>query len=195
VQSWDGEAWVTDATVAPAGTASALRARVVEWTTERAVLCLTTTAGAVRRELYITLQRGWTGPRFELYTANEGASATATVSVYTKTAGDATYQRSDGAATAIAAGASIGTFTGLAPWVALLGPGADRGIGLAVLQAAVNLRGAILSGREGLALESPTGYVSVTIGLGGRASVVADATLLGKLNLTEGHAVPEVVGR
>ena len=195
VQSWDGTAWVTDATVAPSGTASDLRARVVEWATERAVLCLTSTASGVRRALYITLQRGWSAPRFELYTANAAGSATATINVYAKTAGEATYQRSTGSATAIEAGSSIGTFATVAPWVALLGPGTDRGVSIAVLQAALNLRGAILSGREGLALESPTSYASATIGLSSRAGVLTAAAELGATNLIQTVTVPEVVGR
>jgi hypothetical protein len=195
VQSWDGAQWVTDATVKPEGSATALRARVVEWTTERAVVCITSTAGATRRELYLTLQRGWTGPRFELYTADEAGTATATIAVHVKTAGDATYQRSTGGATAIVSGVSIGTFAAVEPWVALVGPGTDRGIGLAVLQAAMNLRGAILSGREGLAFESPASYASVTVGLGSRLGAVPRAEDLGATNLIDARTFPEVVAR
>lgn len=45
-----------------------LRANVVSWTPERVVLCVhLNRAGAGRARLYVTLQRGWLGPRFELY--------------------------------------------------------------------------------------------------------------------------------
>lgn len=199
VQSWSGSAWVTDATVAHPAGATAFAARVVEWTTERAVLCITSTLydewSTPRGEMYISLQRGWSGPRIELYAKNAQGSATASLNVYAKSSGEATYQRSDNIPTAIVSGTSIGTFTGLQPWVALLGPGTDPGVSLAVLQEAVNLRGAALSGREGLAFESPTGYVSVTLGIGPRADVVSDATKLGRRNMVDMRTVPELVAR
>jgi hypothetical protein len=196
VQSWTGSAWQTDATVTHPTGATTFRSRVVEWTSERAVICITSTLSAgTRGELYITLQRGWSGPRVELYATNAAGNATASLNVHARTSGDSTYQRSTGGATAIVSGTSIGTFTGLAPWVTLVGPGTDRGVALAVLQQALNLRGAILSGREGLAFESSTGYVSVTIGLGARASAATDAGVLGALNLTDARAVPDVVAR
>lgn len=196
VQAWTGSAWVTDATIAHISGATGFRARLVAWTTERAVLCITSTlSSGVRGEMYVTLQRGWSGPRVEQYAVNAAGSATAHINVYAKSSGDATYQRSTGSATAIVSGTSIGTFSGLAPWVALVGPGTDRGVSLAVLQAAVNLRGAILSGREGLTFESATSYASVTVGLGARATAAADAAALGALNLTDAQAIPELVGR
>lgn len=201
IQELISSLWVTSATVVQQGTGEFIAARVVEWTTERAVLCLTsvnpgaTEADDVRCELYVTLQRGWLGPRLQMYGNRAIGGTSVTLNVYAKSAGDATYQRSTGGATAIVDGTSIGTFSGLAPWVALLGPGTDRGISLAVLQTAVNLRGRITSGREGLAFESATNYVSVTIGLGPRASVAGDAAQLGAMNLIDARTVPELVAR
>lgn len=53
------------------------RAAVIEWTPERAVVRVTTVrAGIGRVELYITLQRGWIGPRVEAYAkALDGTAA------------------------------------------------------------------------------------------------------------------------
>jgi hypothetical protein len=52
---------------------------VVEWTPERAVLRVVTSAVAggttYRMETYITLQRGWTGPRVECYPSPNAAGA------------------------------------------------------------------------------------------------------------------------
>jgi hypothetical protein len=72
----------------PAGTTAAfdtlLSAAVAEWTPERAVLRV-----RLRRvgtdsycDLYITLQRGWLGPRFELYTSWGGSGALGAMLVY-----------------------------------------------------------------------------------------------------------------
>jgi hypothetical protein len=193
VANWSGSAWVMNATAMHPAGASAFKARVVEWTTERAVVCITSLlAAGVRGELYVTLQRGWTGPRLELYAAG---AATVSLNVYAKTAGDATYQRSSGAATAIVAATSIGTFAGLEPWVALVGPGTDLGVSLATIREAVNLRGAMASGREGLAFESPTPYVSIAIAVGPRASAATDADAFGGQHLTDAQQIPDLVAR
>lgn len=51
--------------------ATRLKASVVEWTPDRAVIRVvmgfSANAEPNRAEVYITLQRGWTGPRFEMY--------------------------------------------------------------------------------------------------------------------------------
>lgn len=197
VQGWSGTAWMTDATIShPAGAASFV-ASVVEWTTERAVLLVTSLLSAgVRGEMYVTLQRGWSGPRAELYARNAAGSATATLNVHAKTSGAATWQRSSAGPTAITAGVSVGTFAAIEPWAALVGPGTDRGVAVVVMQEAVNMRGApTLAGRNGLAFESPTLYSSVTLGLGARATAATDADALGGLALTDCQQVPDVVAR
>ncbi len=199
IYTWATSVWVLNATVSSAGYGSSYiyRVRVVEWTTERAVLAVTSVSatGTPRFDMFIALQRGWTGPRIENYAANQaGSSQAAAIGVYTKSAGDATIQRSTGGATAIASGTSIGAFTGLQPWAVLLGPGTDLAVHLAVVQEAVNLRGSVLSSREGVLLEA-NNYVSVTLGIGARASAVADATSLGQRNLIDARAVPECVAR
>ncbi len=75
-----GEGWVERERVSPAFADSGwitelTYAAVKEWTPERAVLFtrFATASGSV--DCYIILQRGWTGPRFEIYTR---PSATAT---------------------------------------------------------------------------------------------------------------------
>lgn len=196
-QSWTGSAWSTDATVTHPAGATGFAVRLVEWTTERTVLRITSLlAAGVRGEMYVSLQRGWAGPRAELYARNAAGTALATINVYAKTAGTTTWQRSNAGPTTIVPGTSIGTYAGISPWTVLLGPGTDRGVALAVLQTALNLRGApALSSRNGLAFESATSYASVGLSLGTRASAVADATAYGALHLTDSQQVPELVAR
>lgn len=196
VQAWSGSAWVMHATVAHPSGATGFAARVIEWTTERAVLRITSLlAAGTRGELYVTLQRGWTGPRFELYARNSAGTATTSLNVYAKSTGEATWQRSNAGPTGIVSATSIGTFAVIEPWVALVGPGTDLGVALAVVQEAVNLRGAILSSREGLAFESTTPYVSVAMAIGPRASAATDADTFGGLHLMDSQQVPELVTR
>jgi hypothetical protein len=196
VQSWSGTAWVLNETVEHPAGAAGFAARVLEWTTERGVIRITSAlTGNARGELYITLQRGWTGPRFELYVRNAGGTGTASLNVYVASIGEATWQRSNAGPTGITATASIGTFAAISPWVALVGPGADLGVALAVVQEAVNLRGAILSGREGLAFESSTPYVSVGTAVGPRASAAFDADTFGRQHMIDAQQIPELVAR
>lgn len=197
VQSWSGAAWTLDATIAHPAGATSFACRVLEWTADRAVLLMNSSLSAgVRGELYLTLQRGWTGPRAELYARDAAGAATATLNVYAKTSGAGTWQRSSAGPTAISAGVSVGTFAAIEPWVALLGPGTDRGVAVAMMAEAVNLRGAaVLAGRPGLAFESPIRYVSVAVGLGPRASAAADAQTFGRQALYDCQQVPELVAR
>lgn len=196
VQLWTGAAWVMNATAAHPSGASGFAARVVEWTQDRAVIRITSLlAAGTRGEMYITLQKGWTGPRFELYGRNAAGNATTSINVYAKSTGDATWQRSNAGPTGIVSGTSVGTFSGIEPWVALVGPGTDLGVALAVQQTAVNMRGAILSSREGLAFESSTQYVSVAVAIGPRASAATDADTFGGQHLTDSQQVPELVAR
>lgn len=195
VQSWSGTAWVTDATVTPPAGATQFAGRVIEWTTERAVLqILSATASPQRVTTYVTLQRGWTGPRVETYQQDTtGAGVATSIGVFAKTAGTGTFLRSSGTVT-IVNGTNHGTWTGLAPWGLLLGPGTDRAVWLAMLQQAVTATGALLSSRPGLTL-SATGYVSVHIGDGPRATGGADAATAAQVQLYDQRAIPELVAR
>lgn len=199
VQGWTGSAWVTDATVAPLVTGMTVtRARVVEWTPERAVIAITGLSGSggstVRHEVFISLQRGWTGPRFEAYADAIGATGTAQLTVYAKSTGDSTAQRDSGGAVAITNGATVGGSFNNKPWVLLLGPGTDRAVHVAVIQTTPTLTGALMSSREGITFAN-NDYVSVWVGLGARATGVADATAHGQRGLIEARVVPELVAR
>lgn len=197
VQTWTGSAWAMVATVAPLVTGFAtVRARVVEWTPERAVIAVTGTSssGTLRHEIFITLQRGWTGPRVECYSDIAGGSTTAQFTVYSKSTGTSTVQRSSGTTT-ITSGGAVGTFSGLQPWALLLGPGTDGAIWLAAVQAAaLTLTGAIMNSRGGVTA-SAADYASLWLGIGPRASGVADATAHGQRGLIDSRVVPELVAR
>lgn len=75
VDVWTGSAWVVQGAVYCMRSAASqlpVSARVQEYTPERAVVevvCQTTGDPYSRERTIITLQRGWTGPRFELYLA------------------------------------------------------------------------------------------------------------------------------
>jgi hypothetical protein len=176
-----------------------VRGSVVEWTPERAVLLVTglQTPEFVRIRMYVTLQRGWTGPRFEVYAHDIDSTASVALWVYAKSTGDATFQKSTGGAVAITSGGALGTFVGLEPRAALVGPGTDRAVWLSVLQESTTVTGDVLSSREGVRLvgAGTSGWVSAWLGLGARASAVADSTAHGKYGLYDARTVPEMVGR
>lgn len=197
IAHWTGSAWVVNATAAHPSGATGFAVRVVEWTQERAVVRVTSLLSAgVRGELYVTLQRGWTGPRLELYGRNAAGNATVSLNVYSKSTGTSTWQRSNAGPTSIVAGTSVGTFSSIEPWVALVGPGTDLGVALAVQQTAVNLRGAVaLASRNGLAFESSTPYVSVHIAVGPRATAATDADTFGGQALVDAMQIPELLAR
>lgn len=198
VQAWSGSAWVTDATVVPIAGLLNLKASVLEWTPERGVIVLSATVGTPttsRVQIFVTLQRGWTGPRFECYTYSTTGAGTATLSIYAKSTGNSTFQKSTGGAVAITTGGALGTFTGLEPWGLLLGPGTDLGVHIAVLQQAITLTGATLSSREGVTFASTSGYVSMWLGIGPRATAAGDAANHGLYGLTDARQVPELVAR
>ncbi|MEW6582731.1 MAG: hypothetical protein AB1416_08225, partial [Actinomycetota bacterium] len=85
VDVWTGSAWAEQGKAVIArhnGSLFALdtlvSARVVEWTAERAVVCVVMRAAAdatSREEVFLTLQRGWLGPRIEVYPARTAGGA------------------------------------------------------------------------------------------------------------------------
>lgn len=198
VQSWTGSAWSTDATVRPATNIAIQGARVLEWTPERAVLLIGGVAG-VRVQMFVTLERGWTGPRVECYADQDEGAATAELYVHVKSSGTTTLTRSDGSVT-IQPGLYYGTFASRAPWALLQGPGTDRAVHLAVVQAGAELTGTAgptgtaVSGRNGVRAGALQ-YVSLWVGLGLAASGVADATAHGQRGLIDARAIPELVAR
>jgi hypothetical protein len=90
-------------------------AQVMEWTPERAVLRATFTATAggstYRSEVYITLQRGWLGPRLETYIAPRGA---------TKLGAYWRYVGYGGAYTPLMFSSGTGTLA-TEPWITMIG--------------------------------------------------------------------------
>ena len=168
VDVWTGSAWAEQGKVTVqryTGTwndlDTFLDARVIEWTPERAVVRVVLTRAAdasSRDEVYVTLQRGWVGPRFEVYPARTSAGAVAGsgLSWSPVTAATASTDESafavDATSTAVqaaTAGSGGTTFTAAAlgaasftgeNWVALNREGAAYDVVLAVLQAGAEKR-------------------------------------------------------
>lgn len=89
LEAWDGAAWVEQGRLQPFGYADGTAvtfptfrsANVEEWTPERAVIRYVAdrpagAANPARAELYVTLERGWTGPRVEMYVSTAAAATT-----------------------------------------------------------------------------------------------------------------------
>lgn len=180
---------------------------VKEWTPERAVVggAFRPPDSTARCEVYLTLQRGWAGPRVEIYAAGIDPPDAAKEDVALRLApallGLSTLGRSSGTST-LTNGTSYGDFSTLEPWAYVLGPDPNLALHLAVLQ-----EGAAIDGRDdsamygavrhGLSLASPAGdgYLSATLGVGPRATAAADAETLGRTNLIDARAVPMLVER
>ena len=201
VYSWISGAWALDATVVAGAVVGTLnltlvRATVVEWTPERTVVMVTGVQSPeiIRVKVYVTLQRGWSGPRFEIYGWDVDSTANVALWTYSKSTGDSTFQKSTGGAVAITSGGSLGTFSGLAPHASVVGPGTDRAIWWAVVNDDLSLLGAVLSSREGVSAQR-IGYVSIALGLGPRASAATDATQHGKNMMYDTQTIPELVAR
>lgn len=148
----------------PAGTRNLynalVRSSVVEWTPERAVLRVSMLrAGEGRADVYITLQRGWTGPRVEVYARRFDGVSPGVLIGYSPAgaAGDSTIVMREGLPVPNGAGAvwaepnqtfanpAMGIFgasipSGIALNAVLVQPVTGPGITLAVVQAAAELR-------------------------------------------------------
>lgn len=165
--------------------------RVAEWTPERAVLALAFDDRDTM--IYVTLQRGWLGPRVEAYNQS-GVSTTMRFRVRSSESGAVTLGRSSGTAT-IAAGTSYGNFSAIEPWVYLRPQtgAAPPSLWAAVLQESVALTGR--TGNSGVDFANAD-YLSVTFGGGATALLAAAesaADALGQTNLIESHAAPDLV--
>lgn len=185
-----------------------VRPMVLEWTPERAVIgAILSDGGADRCALYITLQRGWTGPRFEAYAtwAAAGKPGVA-LRVVPMMAGNTVFGRSGGTGGTIVNGTDYGDFTGLEPWFYLQPQSPNLGLLGAVLQESAKVIGCFDStaygvSRRGVELlapygETPAGYLSVTLGIGPNGGAEAtEAQNLGRTNLIDARAVPLLVER
>lgn len=174
-----------------------VRADVLEWTPDRAVVRAILRRAAdtySREEVYLTLQRGWTGPRVEVYAPakSTGATAGATIMIFraaapsgTDTAEkfDATLQTATGSAN-FTDGAAVGaaTFTG-ENWIGMRRTGVAA-IGLAVLQV---LTAAVRSStsaygtlRNGLSVGITSGgYAGAHVGMNDRSDATAREATVG----------------
>lgn len=193
----------------PAGTetqyTTVISRQLVEWTPERAVLHVRLGISTTDRvDLYITLQRGWTGPRVEAYAswASAGKPGVA-IRLVPFTSGATTLGREAGTVAISNGTTHLSSFATWAPWLYLLAPAPNLALHAAVLAELVKLIGRASSAeygssRNGISITAQDataieGYISATLGVGARGSETADATLLGETNLYATQAIPELV--
>jgi hypothetical protein len=180
-------------------------ASLVEYSETRAVIQAVVKTGiSGRDEIFITVQQGWAGPRFEVYAGNEPNGEKGAAALAWTVAGpdaDASAYKQDAAAAVVStamgtghtgqfAEATLGaaTFTG-ENWVILNRWGAARSVTFSVVQASLK---AILSSdteaygvpRNSVAFRGPeaSGYVSVALGflpLGTAQALEAESMTLG----------------
>lgn len=199
IDRWTGSAWleVGKVLIERVGTSTAycdtlVSANVVEWTPERAVVHVVMNVAAdsfSREDVYITLQRGWNGPRFEVYPAPKtgGVAAGAGVAVFrvdaasgTDTANkyDASLQTTTGSPSFAAGAIGAGTFTG-ENWV-VMRRSTLQAIILAGLQAGASGRtengsAAYGAARNGISIRSASTAAYVSAHLGINAASTTDA--------------------
>ena len=182
IDRWSGSAWVEQGKVLieRVGTATAycdtlVSANVIEWTPDRAVIhaVMRVAADAFSREdVYITLQRGWLGPRFEVYPAPKtgGAAAGAGVHLFRfdAPAGTETAQKFD---------ASLQTVTGVANFTpGAVGAATFSGQNYIVMwRTTVNalFMAALQSGASGRVEASSSAYGSARNGISIRSAATA----------------------
>lgn len=122
-----------------------VRAAVIGWTTERATIAVTLDAPGrpARTMAYFTLQRGWPGPRVELYSSENGQEWARPMFKWTARVPERAVvdcsNRSWDSTTGEWSG-SGGPFVGAEPWVAISQPSEGaRCVHLAVLQERLEL--------------------------------------------------------
>lgn len=163
--------------------------RLVEYTPERAVLAMWFANRAVA--VYVTLQRGWKGPRVEMYGA---AADTLRLRIRSVVAGATKLGRSSGTVT-IGSGTSYGNFSAIDPWIYIRPDllGDQPTICVAPVRASVAMTGRTVN--SGVDWDN-TGYVSATFDGGATASTAAAqtrASKLGETNLVDARVVPALV--
>ena len=191
IDTWTGAAWAEQGkvTIRRIGDSTGfcdtlVSSRVHEWAPHRAVIAVVLKRAAdpySREEVFITLQRGWTGPRFEVYPAAVASGAKASAGVFYSTANAAltglAIKPDSGGVLAtndvwVLGGSTLGaaTFTG-ENWAALVPTGAGYVVSMAVVQsAAAAIHGSFTeaygSARNTLGVQVPTalGYVSARLG-------------------------------
>lgn len=191
------------AVFASGGYATVLKgADVVECTPERTVVRLgLATSGVTRGDCYVSLQRGWRGPRVECYAATPtGLVAPSLIVSTTATAADP-FVRSTGGGT-ITAGTDHGTWAGLEPWLHLA-PALGLHLVLTAAREADRLLGVsgtqLYGGAARTAAEirgQADGYVGATIEPAATSAVAtARRGLAGQESLIDCRQVRELVSR
>ncbi|WP_217923775.1 hypothetical protein [Miltoncostaea oceani] len=208
IDRWTGAAWAEQGKVlverVGASTAycdTLVSANVVEWTADRAVVrAVMRLASDVysREEVYITLQTGWTGPRFEVYPGPVAAGTPAGAGVHvfrqgapagTETANkfDASLQTVTGVPSFAAGAVGAASFTG-ENWIVMRRTGVNA-IALAALQSAAagrveNSSSAYGSARNGISIRAAagTGYVSAHLGMNAASGTDAYDSVNGQLD-------------
>lgn len=176
-------------------------ARLIEWTPERAVMALWSADRAAA--VYVTLQRGWRGPRIEVYAPRSvGAAAEAArIRVVGSTTDSDLYTSSGNAP--ITDGAAFGDFTTRENWAYMRRSTTDATI-MAVLQDTLTLTGrtdATAYGggtRDALDFHIPggsDGYVSVRFSAWNATGLATQAQQVGQKHLIDARSLPELVAR
>lgn len=196
---WSGSAWVEAGKVlierigVTTGFLDTLvSATVIEWAPDRAVLKVVMRLAAdssSRDEVYLTLQRGWTGPRVEVYPAKLSAGGTAGSGVWifrvSAPAGTDTAEKYDAAlqtqsgVPSFTAGTAVGaaTFTG-EPWISMRRSG-ETAINMTVQQSSAggrveNSTSAYGAARNGISVRlAAGGYISAHVGMNSRSDTTA----------------------
>ena len=138
-----------------------------------------TDAGSMET-VYVTLQRGWSGPRFEIYPAASGAVRGAAINVVTTTTGGTSSR--------------VGVWTWAVPGSAYLVVGAT-------LQAAASTPDITDSTAYGVAKQGISttvdgqGYVSLQLGFYALGTAAASMAALGQAALMDCREVPVLVPR
>lgn len=178
-------------------------ARVVAWTPEQAVigLAVAESEGPARGDIYVTLQRGWSGPRIEMYLDSQ-SPALGSIRVTAPGTDWSITPRDNAAEAAIADGVDYGTWQGATGPIAVLTPPQGPGVALAVLHRGARLRGRADSWAYGAPRDAvdvdfqatlPAGYAGVFLDLGPRT--IQQAGVLGYRRLHDVRVVPELVAR
>lgn len=184
-------------------------AQVMESSPERVVVLIVARASSdpfSREKIIVTLQRGWTGPRIELYTSPTSGSTSPGATLHWATPAventNAIQERSTGWVHApLNASALIGTFD-LEPHIAVIRPGMEYAVAFAVMRVTDTARAAPHATAYGVTTDGlrlirtaglSDGYVSAHVGLirqGADASAQAEAFTLspGTTSVADGAA-------
>lgn len=177
------------------GSSSLFRSRMVEATSERAVvhLRMANSAGGMF-DAFITLQRGWFGPRVELY--GDGA-----VRVVPFNAGNISWVRSAGSGTLID-GTAAGTWADQSPWLHLGQATGNNDIIVTVPREPYALTGAndaqAYTGAARVSAQITAnggGYTSVTAEYATKTEAMARRAVAGQESLYDSRVVRELIAR